>query len=212
LLTFERYHWGHHGPRVAGVDEAGRGPLAGPVMAAAVILDPSLAETEEQGALRGLTDSKKLTRSHREAFYEVLLGAPGIEIGIGCAEVEEIDRLNILQATHAAMARAVAALPAPPDFTLVDGRPVPELGGACRAIVSGDSQSLSIAAASVIAKVVRDAHMRELARTYPQYGFDKHKGYGTAAHVQALFEYGPSPVHRMSFRPVREAAAIRRGQ
>lgn len=209
MLTFERYYWEQHRSRVAGVDEAGRGPLAGPVVAAAVIFAPRFAETEADGLLRGLTDSKKLSVSRRESFYALLDGSPDVEIGIGAANGSEIDRLNILHATHAAMARAVADLGPMPDFVLVDGRPVPELGRNVRAIVGGDSRSLSIAAASVVAKVVRDQQMRELAVTYPRYSFEKHKGYGTAAHIQALLEHGPTPIHRHSFRPVREAAAIR---
>lgn len=212
MLTFERHYWEQRHYRVAGVDEAGRGPLAGPVVAAAVIISPRFALAEKDGLLRGLTDSKKLSPSRRESFYALLDGCPDIEIGTGSADVSEVDRLNILNATHAAMARAVADLGPPPDVILVDGHPVPALGDGAKAIIGGDARSLSIAAASVVAKVVRDALMRALAETYPQYGFEKHKGYGTAAHMQALLEHGPSPIHRLSFRPVREAAAIRGSQ
>jgi ribonuclease HII len=208
LLTFERRYWRDGIQRVAGVDEAGRGPLAGPVVAAAVVLDPAFAEAEEHGKLEGLTDSKQLTRLRREAFFRLLDACDGVQIGVGAADVDEIDSLNILHATHRAMVRAVEALPVPPDFVLVDGHGVEEIPGPSRGIIRGDSRSLSIAAASVIAKVVRDRRMRELDLIYPQYGFSRHKGYGSQAHMQALFEFGPSPIHRRSFRPVREAAAI----
>lgn len=192
------------------MDEAGRGPLAGPVFAAAVILEPCFAEAEEKGLLEGLTDSKKLSQSRREAFFDLLNKSPHVEIGLGTAEVDEIDEVNILRATHMAMSRAVSNLSPLPAHVLVDGLPVKDLPCASTAIVGGDSKSLSIAAASVAAKVVRDRFMKELDRTYPGYGFARHKGYATSAHIQALFEYGPSPVHRRSFRPVREAAEIRR--
>jgi ribonuclease HII len=133
-----------------------------------------------------------------------------VDIGLGVADVEEIDRINILQATHAAMARAVAGLTAPPDFILVDGLPVGGLPCRSAALVGGDALSLSIAAASVVAKVVRDAQMRRLDEEYPVYGFARHKGYGSQAHIQALYEHGPCPLHRRSFRPVREAEELHR--
>lgn len=195
---------------MAGVDEAGRGPLAGPVVAAAVILDREFAEREEHGLLDGLTDSKKLSEKRRESFYRILRESPGVEIGVGSAGVAEIDSLNILNATHLAMARAVGDLSSLPDHVLVDGRPVDGMPCACTPLVGGDGRSLSIAAASVAAKVVRDALMRELDAVYPEYGFARHKGYGSQVHIQALFEHGPTPVHRYSFRPVREADQIRR--
>jgi ribonuclease HII len=193
--------------RVAGVDEAGRGPLAGPVVAAAVILDPSFAQAEEGGALSGLIDSKQLTESRREFFFRLLLDSP-VMIGIGSAGVHEIDELNILRATHLAMLRAVMKLAVRPEQVLVDGLPVTGLPFPTLAVVKGDTISLSIAAASVAAKVVRDRGMKALDLEYPQYGFAQHKGYGSRRHIQALFEHGPSPVHRHSFRPVREAAEI----
>lgn len=192
------------------MDEAGRGPLAGPVVAAAVVFEQSYVRREQHKALARLNDSKQISESMRESFFALLYAADAVEIGIGIGEVEEIDRVNILRATHAAMRRAVEALVPLPDHVLVDGRPVPGLPAHATAIVKGDALSLSIAAASIVAKVTRDRTMRELDAKYPGYGFAAHKGYGTQAHVQALLEYGPTPVHRMSFRPVREAAAIRR--
>jgi len=197
---------------VAGVDEAGRGPLAGPVVAAAFVFSRAAAEGGFAGDLARLTDSKKLTEAQRESFYTQLTSRNGLVFGVGIASVGEIDRFNILQATYMAMRRAIAALPAIPEHILVDGRPVPGLAAPATAIVGGDSRSFSIAAASVIAKVTRDHLMLELDRRHPQYGFARHKGYGTARHMQALLEYGPLPEHRRSFRPVREALEIRRRQ
>lgn len=193
---------------VAGIDEAGRGPLAGPVVAAAVIFDPAYIRRECAVSLLGLTDSKKLSPKRREAFFSVLSASDGVTLGVGSADVEEIDRFNILRATHMAMARAVAALSLSPEHVLVDGRAVDGLPCTSTAIVKGDSKSLSIAAASVVAKVVRDREMLEMDTVYPAYGFAQHKGYGSRDHIQALFEHGPSPIHRMTFRPVREAGAI----
>ena len=190
---------------VAGVVEAGRGPLAGPVFAAAVVLPCAWAETGVDPRLRGLNDSKQLTARRRDAFFALLSGDPRIRIGVGRADVAEIDRINILRATHPAMARALAALPAPPDLALVDGLPVPGLGVSSRAVVQGDAQSLLIAAASVIAKVTRDRLMLELEERYPGYGFARHKGYGTALHLDALRQLGPCPEHRRSFAPVARA-------
>ena len=208
MLEFERQLWQAGCIRVAGVDEAGRGPLAGPVLAAAVVLDADLAAAELDGAFKGLTDSKKLSPARRTAFHDLLRSSPHVTVGVGRADRAEIDGLNILRATHLAMARAVADLPALPEHVLVDGRAVSGLPCASTAIVGGDGRSLSIAAGSVVAKVVRDTLMESLDVRYPQYGFAKHKGYGSRAHVQALFEHGPCPEHRLSFRPVREAAAI----
>jgi ribonuclease HII len=209
LLRFERECWERGWLRVAGVDEVGRGPLAGPVVAAALVFDRTTIEAEHQGRLAGIRDSKQLTPAAREHLFSLLRGLPGADIGIGTADVEEIDQLNILRASHLAMARAVEALAAPPDHILVDGLAVRGLPCPSTPIVRGDSLSFSIAAASIVAKVYRDALMVDLDRIYPEYGFARHKGYGTSDHIQALFEYGPSPVHRRSFRPVREAAAIR---
>ena len=208
LLEYERRLWSDGLMRIAGIDEAGRGPLAGPVVAAAVVLDHEFAESEAEGLLAGLTDSKKLTESRREHFFEVLSSSPHVEASVGLSDPAEIDDINILQATYRAMARAANGLDTLPAHILVDGLPVKGLPCESTAIVKGDSLSLSIAAASIIAKVTRDAMMRELHKEYPVYGFDSHKGYGSKRHMQSLLEYGPSPVHRRSFRPVREAADI----
>lgn len=181
---------------VAGVDEVGRGPLAGPVVAAAVVLPCGVA-------LPPVKDSKQLTASAREKLRDSLYALPGIQIGIGEADVETIDRLNILNATHLAMRRAVEQLKQA-DFILVDGLPVKGLPLPSRAVVKGDATSASIAAASIIAKVYRDRLMEKFDAEYPGYGFAAHKGYGTAAHLAALKRLGVTPVHRRSFRPVRE--------
>lgn len=183
---------------VAGVDEAGRGPLAGPVVAGAVIL-PDIVE-----GLNGLNDSKQLTGAKRERLFMALLECEQVVCSVGLASVEEIDQLNILRATHLAMARAVDGLTQKADFCLVDGLPVKGLSIPHRAIVKGDCRSLSIAAASVLAKVTRDRMMIEADIVYPQYGFAKHKGYGTKAHMEALRRYGPCPLHRRSFAPVSQ--------
>jgi ribonuclease HII len=208
LLEFERQAWNDGCRRLAGIDEAGRGPLAGPVVAAAVWFDREFLLREEQGVLAGLDDSKKLSESRREAFYKILSESPAVEIGIGLSDPAEIDETNILHATHVAMARAVRRLVPLPSHALVDGLPVSSLPCASTAIVRGDSKSLSIAAASIAAKVIRDRLMVKLGRVYPRYGFGKHKGYGTRAHISALLEYGPSPIHRQSFQPVKDAQRI----
>jgi len=181
---------------VAGVDEAGRGPLAGPVVAAAVILPDCFN-------LPGLTDSKQLTARARERLYPQIR-AQALAVGIGVGRVEEIDRVNILQATLRSMQRAVGRLPVPADFLLIDGNvPVP-LALPQQTLVKGDARSLSIAAASVVAKVVRDRIMCALDRLHPGYGLAGHKGYGSAAHLQAIGHLGPSPCHRRTFGGVRE--------
>ena len=177
---------------VCGVDEAGRGPLAGPVFAAAVILRPD-------SVIDGINDSKKLTEKKREALYDVIL-RDALACSIASASVEEIESLNILQATFLAMGRAVHGLSVPPELALIDGNMVPpglEIPG--RSVVKGDALSASIAAASILAKVSRDRYMLELDKAYPVYQFAKHKGYGTALHMQCIRENGPSPVHRRSF-------------
>lgn len=179
---------------IAGVDEAGRGPLAGPVVAAAVVLDPACIPP-------GLNDSKQLTAARRLVLFDALIGCA--QVGIGQASVEEIDRLNILRASHLAMLRAVAALPGMPDHLLIDGNLVPQ-GAPCgaTAIVRGDALCLSIAAASIIAKVTRDRIMVDLAQQYPGYGWDRNAGYPTAEHRAALLRLGVTAAHRRSFRPV----------
>lgn len=180
---------------VAGVDEVGRGPLAGPVVAAAVILDPKAIP-------EGLADSKLLSAARREALFEIIL-RQALGVGIGSASAVEIDRLNIRQATLLAMRRAVAALPLAPGLVLVDGNDPPTLPCPCEAIIGGDALISSIAAASIIAKVTRDRMMARLGQHYPAYGFAGHAGYGTAKHRAALREHGPCPAHRYSFAPVK---------
>ena len=204
MLRFEQEAWSAGARRVAGVDEAGRGPLAGPVVAAAVLFEREYLEAEAQRALAGLDDSKKLPAARREFFHDLLSACPRACIGVGSASVAEIDELNILRATHLAMARALAQLAPPPDLALVDGLPVKGLPVPHRAIVGGDAASLSIAAASIIAKVTRDRLMVALAAEFPAYGFERHKGYGTPAHLAALRRHGPCPAHRRSFEPVAQ--------
>jgi len=187
---------GHDIIHVCGVDEAGRGPLAGPVSAAAVILDPD-------HPIAGLADSKKLSERQRERLA-VLIREHALAWAVAYAEVEEIDRLNILQATLLAMRRAVLALSIRPQLVQVDGLYCPQTGIPSRAIVKGDSKVAAISAASIMAKTARDELMNELHGRFPHYGFDSHKGYPTAAHLLALREHGVSIVHRKSFRPVRE--------
>ena len=208
MLQFERQAWEQGYRRPAGVDEAGRGPLAGPVVAAALVFERTFLEAEQYGRLQGITDSKQLTVAQRERFFALLTACPHVAIGVGLADVEEIDALNILRATHLAMRRALAALAPPPDFVLVDGLPVPDLPLPSLALIRGDSRSLSIAAASIIAKVTRDRRMCELDREYPDYGFARHKGYGTKVHTEALLRHGPTPLHRRSFRPVEDVIRI----
>lgn len=183
---------------IAGVDEAGRGPLAGPVVAAAVVLC--------EGGIAGLADSKALSAARRETLFETI--SMRCLVGIGQASVAEIDRLNILAATMLAMARAVAALGLDPSEVLVDGNRCPDWRWRARAIIGGDAIEPAISAASIIAKVTRDRLMIEADGTYPGYGFARHKGYGTPQHLAALRQLGPSPIHRTSFAPVARACAI----
>ena len=205
-LSCEHAFWRDHpAATLAGVDEAGRGPLAGPVVAAALLMSPAAAEAGFAGPLRDLTDSKQLTPARREAFYDVLTRTPDAWIGVGWCEASEIDELNILCATHLAMRRALLDLPHLPDHALVDGLPVKGLPCASTASVQGDAKSLLIAGASVVAKVLRDRRMRELDQQYPGYHFSQHKGYGTNDHMLALLRLGPCPEHRRSFRPVQDA-------
>ena len=176
---------------ICGIDEAGRGPLAGPVCAAAVILPPHIE-------LPGLNDSKKLTDKRRRELYPMIKEA-AVAYGIGFASHEEIDEINILQATYLAMERAIAQLRVSPDLLLIDGNRAKDFGIPAQTVVKGDSLSASIAAASVLAKVTRDDLMLEAAKEYPQYGFEVHKGYGTKAHYEALTGFGISPIHRRTF-------------
>lgn len=176
---------------VCGIDEAGRGPLAGPVCAGAVILPPELE-------IPGLNDSKKLTDKKRRALYDEIT-RQAVAWAVCMVDEKVIDEINILQATFRAMAGALAGLKTVPDFVLVDGNRDPELGIATQTVVKGDARSANVAAASILAKVTRDRFMEQLAERYPQYGFEIHKGYGTKAHYAALREYGPCPIHRQSF-------------
>ena len=185
--------------RVCGVDEAGRGPLAGAVFAAAVILDPARP-------IDGLADSKLLTANKRDQLA-IDIRENALAFFVASASVEEIDCINILQATLLAMQRAVDGLVMRPDEVLVDGLHVPKINCASRAIVEGDRLIAEISAASILAKTVRDADMCALDRRYPRYGFAQHKGYGTRAHIEALNRFGPCEIHRLSFAPVRAAAA-----
>lgn len=188
---------------IAGVDEAGRGPIAGPVVAAAVALPDDWVSNGLPSELRGLTDSKQLTPRRREAYFELLTGVYKVRFAIAQVEAHTIDEVNILQATHYAMAAAVAKLKPPPEHVLVDGRFVPTITLPQTPIIKGDSLSFSIAAASVVAKVTRDRLMLEYDRLWPAYGFAQHKGYGTPRHIAALVRYGPCPIHRQTFAPVR---------
>lgn len=182
---------------VAGVDEAGRGPLAGPVVAAAVILPDDFEHT-------ALNDSKQLSPARREVLFEEMTTQSDVVWAVAMSSVEEIDRFNILQATHLAMRKALSKLSSAPDHVLVDGLEVPKLGFQQTALVRGDGQSFSIAAASVLAKVTRDRLMREWDVQFPYYGFARHKGYGTPEHLAMLTKYGPCPIHRRSFAPVAQ--------
>ena len=187
------------GGPIAGVDEAGRGPWAGPVVAAAVILDPERIPA-------GIADSKVLLPEEREMIFPRIMAAA--EVGVGIADVDRIDRVNILNATLWAMAEAVKKLPRRPRLVLVDGNKAPRLKCEVRTIVKGDGRCLSIAAASIVAKVTRDRLMTELSREHPQYGFDRHKGYGTPEHQAALNRHGACIHHRKSFRPVQLALGL----
>lgn len=189
-LSFEKACTG----TIAGVDEVGRGPFAGPVVAAAVILDQTKIPD-------GITDSKKLSAAKRDMLFDQILNSA--EVGIGEASVAEIDRLNILQASLLAMKRAVEALPRAPDMALIDGNKAPDLACEMQTIIKGDGKSLSIAAASIVAKVTRDRKMCALSELYPHYGWEKNAGYGTAEHRKGLSLHGVTPQHRRSFAPIR---------
>ena len=200
-FALERELWGRGVTAVAGVDEVGVGAFAGPVIAAAVILAPHTA-------IYGLADSKLISPKRRDKLFAVI-SAGAVAIGIGRTDVEEVDRLNIYWAAMEARRRAVEALPITPDHILVDGKR--RIAG-CRlsqtAVVDGDALSASIAAASIVAKVIRDSIMREYAQIYPGYGFERHKGYGTADHISALSRFGPLAFHRWSFAPVCRAGRV----
>jgi len=188
-----------NGGPIAGVDEAGRGPLAGPVVAAAVVLNPRFIP-------EGIADSKALDARQRQSVYQTIIDTA--QVGIGVASVDRIDTDNILNASLWAMAEAIARLDQRPRLALVDGNKTPHVECTTRAIVQGDARCLSIAAASIVAKVARDTMMAELARDYPHYGFDRHKGYGTREHHAAIARHGVTPHHRRSFRPVQLALGL----
>jgi ribonuclease HII len=200
-----RIHEQHAGPAgtlcIAGIDEVGRGPLAGPVVAGVAVIDRSLAKRK---LLRLIDDSKKLVREDREKAYAAMTASGCVRFAVGEASVEEIDRINILQATFLAMRRALQALAQQPDIVLIDGdRVPPELGCRAETIVGGDARSYSIAAASIFAKVTRDRYMCRLADSFPGYGWETNVGYKSPAHLAALKRLGPTPHHRRSFAPVR---------
>ena len=199
MLRYEKKAYKDGAEIIAGIDEAGRGPLAGPVVAAAAILPRSFRRHKT------LTDSKQLTEQQREEIYAELTSTPEFYWAVGVSDVEVIDQYNILRATWRAMQLALDGLYIYPDHVLVDGLRVPLMGVKQTAIVKGDSKSYSIAAASVIAKVTRDRMMLKIHEQFPQYNFAQHKGYGTPEHLAALEQYGPSPVHRKSFAPVWQA-------
>lgn len=200
MLTLERAAWAEGFLRIAGIDEVGRGPLAGPVVAAAVVL----TDIENIVEFDKLTDSKLLSSSVREHLAAILRTClPDGGWAVAAVDSQDIDRLNVLRASHLAMRRALSKLHPPPDYSLIDGLPVPDWRGACRTVVKGDRRSASIAAASILAKVYRDSQMIAYDRQYPGYGFAENKGYGTAAHLDALNKLGPCPLHRRSFSPVR---------
>ena len=191
MFAFEREYIQQGFKNICGVDEAGRGPLAGPVCAAAVILP-------EGKIIDGVNDSKKLTEKKREALFDVIK-EQALAYAVAFATVEEIEEMNILNATMLAMKRAVESLPVKADFAMIDGNRLPDLTIDSEYIVKGDAKSMSVACASILAKVTRDRLLYKYAEEYPQYHFDKHKGYGTKLHVEALRKYGPCPYHRLSF-------------
>jgi ribonuclease HII len=202
-FEFERMLWQQKIERVAGVDEAGRGPLAGPVVAAAAILPACWSKSGLPIELEGLNDSKQLTKTQRERFFQFITACGEIEFGIAEIDATQIDEINILQATHRAMNDALAKLNPLPPHALVDGRPVKTLRVPQTAIVKGDARSYSIAAASVLAKVTRDRLMLGFHEQFPEYGFAEHKGYGTAKHLAAIAKHGACAIHRKSFAPMK---------
>jgi ribonuclease HII len=196
LLQYEKALWDFGYKAIAGVDEAGRGPLAGPVVACACILPKGIA-------FEGVKDSKQLSAVERKRLADLLTGHPEVHWAIGLVSAEKIDQINILRATLLAMQQALRALPSRPDFVLVDGKDCPPINLPKKAIVRGDALSQSIAAASIIAKVRRDEIMNEYHLLWPNYGFDQHKGYGTPGHLRAVQVYGLCPIHRKSFAPFK---------
>lgn len=204
-FEFEQALWQSGVTRIAGIDEAGRGPLAGPVVAAAAILPARWAQAGLPAELAGLNDSKQLTEVQREKYFAFLTACAEIEFAIAAVDALTIDRINILQATHRAMNDALAGLKSLPPHALVDGRPVKSLRVPQTAIIKGDARSYSIAAASVLAKVTRDRLMLDFHVQFPEYGFADHKGYGTARHLAAIEKHGACPIHRKTFAPLKPA-------
>lgn len=198
MCTFERHFYQQGKHLLIGIDEVGRGPLAGPVVAAAVCLPPDFV-------LLGLDDSKKVPQAMREAYYEVIT-REAVAIGIGIVSAQRIDEINILEATREAMLQAIKQTGITPDVCLIDAVHLPELPFEQLSIIGGDAKSVSIAAASIVAKVTRDRMMCEYAIQYPEYGFDRNAGYGTHEHLLALEQYGPTPIHRLTFGGVKERA------
>ncbi len=197
LMTYERRARRQGYQRIAGIDEAGRGPLAGPVVAAACIIPDGIA-------VPGVNDSKLLTPEQRETLFGVITGHPDIHYAVGIVDHQVIDTINIFQATIQAMLEAVSKLIHQPDFLFVDGLKLPHPTIPCEKIIKGDQLSHSVAAASVIAKVTRDRIMRDYHQVYPQYGFDQHKGYSTDLHLEMIAKYGACPIHRLTFKPFYE--------
>ncbi len=192
MLDYDRQHWNNGVKFVVGIDEAGRGPLAGPVVAAAVLFPENIF-------IAGINDSKKLSAATRAKLYD-LISEKALAIGVGTCDEKLIDQINILQATYCAMRQAIARLGVSPEQVLVDGTPIPDLNIPQTAIVGGDGKCFSIAAASIIAKVTRDRLMMEYDRQFPEYGFAQHKGYPTKKHIQAIIEHGYCPIHRTTFK------------
>ena len=203
-FTYERECLANGYCFIAGIDEVGRGPLAGPVVASSAMFSSEVIKAGLPNSLKDVNDSKKLSEKKREHLFDVLNDFDGVDFGISIIEPEEIDRINILQATHKAMSKSLISLEHNPDHLLVDGRPVKSLGKSQSAIVKGDSLSYSIGAASIIAKVTRDRMMKKFDLKFPGYGFSSNKGYGTREHLNALNDLGPCSIHRLTFAPIRK--------
>ena len=203
-FTYERECLANGYCFIAGIDEVGRGPLAGPVVASSAMFSSDVIKAGLPNSLKDVNDSKKLSEKKREHLFDVLNDFDGVDFGVSIIESEEIDRINILQATHKAMSKSLISLEHNPDHLLVDGRPVKSLGKSQSAIVKGDSLSYSIGAASIIAKVTRDRMMKKFDLKFPGYGFSSNKGYGTREHLNALNDLGPCSIHRLTFAPIRK--------
>ena len=203
-FTYERECLANGYCFIAGIDEVGRGPLAGPVVASSAMFSSEVIKAGLPNSLKDVNDSKKLSEKKREHLFDVLNDFDGVDFGISIIESEEIDRINILQATYKAMSNSLISLEHNPDHLLVDGRPVKSLGKSQSAIVKGDSLSYSIGAASIIAKVTRDRMMKKFDLKFPGYGFSSNKGYGTREHLNALNDLGPCSIHRLTFAPIRK--------